>query len=78
MFDYGLTTGEIVKHNQNGKTRLDRSTAKSDGHVCYEHVLTVSRLDRSPQYNGKYDPKCSGCWLGYPHTIEKHNQSISE
>ena len=65
------------KYNVNGSGRYDVYRAHTDNLLTKEFVLCVNKKDKSGHFNGKYDSKCSACWLNYGHTINKHNESIN-
>jgi len=35
-------------------------------------IVTTGTKDTTDIYRGKYDGKCSDCWLGFTHTIAAH------
>ena len=55
--------------------RLDLYTPHDEeGRPVLDRVHTAGHADDSPIFTGKYDPKCSCCWLGFGHTVKCHER----
>lgn len=39
-------------------------------------IFVTGPKDLSPVHFGDYNQHCTGCWLGYPHSQNYHQQSI--
>ena len=70
---YGTYTKGISFNSSS--QRVDKWTSH-DGETSHEPIICHGLTDNSDVYNGKYDPLCSACWLGYGHTENKHNESL--
>lgn len=64
-------------------TRTDSYTSQ-DGQTYPVRVRTLDARDTSRQYHSgyrggdRYDPRCSCCWLGQPHSLAYHLSQTGE
>ena len=75
--DYGtITIGTKYAPGDNNTypIRYDRYVSKRDGEISTDRIHCVGRTDDTKQYDGKQAVGCPCCWLGYGHTIRRHNQ----
>lgn len=51
----------------------------NDGGEYYEPTLCLHGSDLSDRHNnqGGYDAKCSCCYLGIAHTVDRHNNALT-
>lgn len=58
--------------------RRDTYTPKDGRQAITESRFAASKTDVSPLFidgeNGRYDSRCSCCFLGFSHTVDAHNQ----
>ena len=64
--------------------RQEVYTRNSDGGSITESCFAVDSCDHSPRVDNdpesenhrRYDAACSCCWLGFAHSVNKHDQAI--
>lgn len=54
--------------------RVDTWTSRRTGEVFRERRFAGGPRDTSDAYHGKYDPRCSCCWLNFSHTEDCHTR----
>jgi hypothetical protein len=64
--DYEI--GKPYRGSDRGYFRRDLYKPSGD----LDRVFVTGRDDLSPVFNGKYDPECSCCWLGFGHSEAFH------
>ena len=73
-----LSFGQLeIGHYQGDNIRTDTYTRDSDGVKLAEHCHVTGINDRSERYTGKYDFKCSCCFLGHTHSIKCHAEAVN-
>lgn len=84
MKTYELVYGTVTVGKFDGRYRRDTYTRHEDGVSVPEPVFATGPADQSkphnsaPCYGGEYNPKCSSCWLGFPHSEEYHREQVAK
>jgi len=55
--------------------RTDKWTS-NNGEVANERLFAAGPKDDSPIYRGRYNSKCSCCYLGFAHTVAAHELRV--
>lgn len=75
----------FVQSQEWGRTvyRIDDYHSNDEGYTGTDRFFATSTQDFSPPhdiglYHEGYNPECSCCWLGFPHTEAAHEQRIKK
>jgi len=75
-----LTTGQAYYSGHGQWFRRDRYRNKN-GETSLERYFAAGAFDQSPPLRfwgdtSSYNSECSCCWLGFGHTVDRHNANL--
>lgn len=76
---YGSYTHGTPRYYDRTWARLDtyHTDSAPDLDGLQHRVWCVNGQDDSPRYSGRYEGKCSACWLNHSHTAAFHTHRMS-